>query len=70
MREEGQKSGASKSGAAFIPVDPAYPAERISYIMENSNAACLISSPDVLHCTLSRITAYFPVHGRRYRGDE
>ena len=39
--------GIAKSGAAFIPVDPAYPAERISYIMENSNAACLISSPDV-----------------------
>ena len=39
--------GISKSGAAFIPVDPAYPAERISYIMENSRAARLISSQDV-----------------------
>ena len=39
--------GIAKSGAAFIPVDPAYPAERISYIMENSGASCLISSPDV-----------------------
>lgn len=40
--------GISKSGAAFIPIDPEYPAERISYIIENSNASCLISSPEVL----------------------
>lgn len=39
--------GIAKSGAAFIPIDPAYPAERISYIMENSCASCLISSPEV-----------------------
>ncbi len=39
--------GISKAGAAFIPADPGYPADRISYIMENSGAACLISSGDV-----------------------
>lgn len=39
--------GISKAGAAFIPVDPAYPADRISYILENSGAACLISSGDL-----------------------
>lgn len=51
--------GISKAGAAFIPVDPAYPADRISYIINNcgaSNAglltdngrmARLISSKDV-----------------------
>ncbi len=39
--------GISKAGAAFIPADPAYPPDRISYIMENSQAACLISSGDV-----------------------
>lgn len=27
--------GISKAGAAFIPIDPAYPAERISYIIEH-----------------------------------
>ncbi len=37
----------SKAGAAFIPVDPAYPEDRIRYILENSEAKCLISSPDV-----------------------
>lgn len=39
--------GIAKAGAAFIPADPGYPADRISYIMENSKAACLISSRDV-----------------------
>lgn len=39
--------GISKAGAAFVPVDPAYPADRISYILENSQAALLISSADV-----------------------
>lgn len=51
--------GISKAGAAFIPIDPAYPMDRISYIIkhcyasrtglltENSKAACLISSRDV-----------------------
>ncbi|MBD5444216.1 MAG: amino acid adenylation domain-containing protein [Lachnospiraceae bacterium] len=39
--------GIAKSGAAFIPIDPAYPSDRISYIMENSCASCLISSPEV-----------------------
>ena len=39
--------GISKAGAAFIPVDPQYPRERIDYIFENSQAACLISSANV-----------------------
>lgn len=39
--------GISKSGAAFIPVDPAYPKDRVSYIVENSKAAYLISSANV-----------------------
>ncbi len=39
--------GISKSGAAFIPVDPAYPEDRVTYIIENSKAAHLISSENV-----------------------
>lgn len=39
--------GISKAGAAFIPVDPAYPADRVAYIIENSRAAYMISSGDV-----------------------
>ncbi|MBQ0101819.1 MAG: amino acid adenylation domain-containing protein, partial [Firmicutes bacterium] len=39
--------GISKAGAVFIPVDPAYPAERVKYIIQNSGAHNIISSPDV-----------------------
>ena len=39
--------GISKAGAVFIPIDPAYPEERIKYIMENSGAQVMISSKDV-----------------------
>ena len=39
--------GISKAGAAFIPADPAYPMDRIAYILENSGAVLLVSSKDV-----------------------
>lgn len=35
--------GISKSGAAFVPVDPAYPKDRIEYILTDSQAKYLIS---------------------------
>ena len=35
--------GISKSGAAFIPVDPAYPKDRIEHILTDSHAKYLIS---------------------------
>ncbi|MCY9602684.1 non-ribosomal peptide synthase/polyketide synthase, partial [Paenibacillus thiaminolyticus] len=34
--------GILKAGAAFLPVDPSYPAERIAYMLEDSQAACLL----------------------------
>lgn len=39
--------GIAKAGAAFIPVDPMYPKDRVDYILENSGARRLISSADV-----------------------
>lgn len=36
--------GVLKSGAAYVPIDPAYPDERISYIIEDSNASILIAT--------------------------
>lgn len=38
--------GILKAGAAFIPIDPQYPRERIHYILKNSRAAFLISSKE------------------------
>jgi len=32
-----------KSGACYVPIDPEYPSDRVSYMLENSNALFLIS---------------------------
>ena len=36
--------GILKCGAAYVPIDPAYPADRKQYMLENSNARLLITS--------------------------
>ncbi|MEO6230171.1 MAG: non-ribosomal peptide synthase/polyketide synthase [Ferruginibacter sp.] len=36
--------GILKSGAAYVPIDPAYPAERIQYMLEDIDAKLLITS--------------------------
>jgi amino acid adenylation domain-containing protein len=38
--------GVSKAGAAFIPCDPEYPADRISLIIEDSEAAYVITTAE------------------------
>ena len=35
--------GVLKAGAAYLPLDPHYPAERIHYMLADSGAACLIT---------------------------
>jgi amino acid adenylation domain-containing protein/non-ribosomal peptide synthase protein (TIGR01720 family) len=35
--------GAVKAGAAYVPLDPAYPAERIAYILEDARAPFLLT---------------------------
>ena len=36
--------GALKAGKTYVPLDPSYPVERLAYMIENSQASCLISN--------------------------
>src|SRR5437773_6792036 len=36
-----------KSGAASVPVDPEYPADRVDYILDNSGAALLVTTGEL-----------------------
>ncbi|UOB81277.1 non-ribosomal peptide synthetase DhbF [Bacillus sp. ZJS3] len=36
-----------KAGAAYLPIDPEYPAERISYIVNDAKPACIITHSSV-----------------------
>lgn len=40
--------GIIKSGAAYLPIDPNYPNDRMIYILENSNASLLITDPKLI----------------------
>ena len=41
------REGVLKSGAAFLPIDPAYPDERISYIIEDAGAKFVLTTKDI-----------------------
>ena len=40
--------GILKAGAAYVPLDPGYPQDRINYILSNSEATVLITSSELL----------------------
>ncbi len=39
--------GIQKAGGAYIPIDPSYPAERVTYMLDNSQAARVITRTEV-----------------------
>ncbi|MEV5242005.1 amino acid adenylation domain-containing protein [Streptomyces cinnamoneus] len=38
----------AKAGAAYVPVDPGYPADRIAYIFENTRPVCVLAGADTV----------------------
>ncbi|MEO6548558.1 MAG: amino acid adenylation domain-containing protein, partial [Ferruginibacter sp.] len=38
--------GILKSGAAYVPIDPAYPAERIAYMLEDTSASLILTGKE------------------------
>jgi amino acid adenylation domain-containing protein len=62
--------GILKSGGAYLPVNPDYPRERIDYMLQDSNAAFLLTAGETLdvfkgtaccaptNCNLHRLLAY------------
>lgn len=41
--------GVFKAGAAYVPCDPAYPAERVAYMLENAQVTLVVSQPEHRH---------------------
>src|SRR3989475_4546093 len=39
--------GILKAGAAYVPLDPEYPADRVAYILENCAAGALVTTADL-----------------------
>src|SRR5436309_9321115 len=39
--------GILKTGAAYVPIDPEYPADRVAYILEDSGAGVLVTTADL-----------------------
>ncbi|MBC9730660.1 amino acid adenylation domain-containing protein [Streptomyces sp. TRM68367] len=41
--------GVLKTGAAYLPVDPAYPADRIAFMLDDARPALVVAAQDSLH---------------------
>ncbi|MFF3689544.1 amino acid adenylation domain-containing protein [Streptomyces sp. NPDC002187] len=53
--------GVLKSGAAYVPLDPSYPAERLRYMADDAGLAALVGDPDrAAVCGLDRLTVIDP----------
>jgi amino acid adenylation domain-containing protein len=42
--------GILKAGAAYVPLDPAYPAQRLAYMLDDSAPAALLTQSAFAHC--------------------
>ena len=53
--------GILKAGAAYVPLDPIYPAERIAYVLEDAEAALLLTQQSLLSALGATSTPVFCV---------
>ena len=49
-----------KAGGAYLPLDPAYPAERLTYMLENSGARVLVTVPAIKQAWPAGLTIIRP----------
>ncbi|WNV05425.1 amino acid adenylation domain-containing protein [Candidatus Methylospira mobilis] len=52
-----------KAGAAYLPLDPEYPKDRLAFMIEDSRARLLITSTDILHARLDSPESAAPAEG-------
>lgn len=74
------RQGILKAGAAFLPIDPKYPEDRIAYMLQDSGAAALIVDSDSLqekaaflsglHCRVYAVEALLATPNERNPGIE
>ncbi len=57
-----------KAGAAFLPLDPHYPAPRIQHMLTDSGAHCLLTDAALVE-TLAKVCAGLPVADRLWAWD-
>ncbi len=57
-----------KSGAAYVPVDPSYPAERVAYILQDCGAKAVLTNGSQIHapCTVIDVSKSDCLTGEPY----
>jgi tyrocidine synthetase-3 len=53
-----------KAGAAYLPIDPRYPAERVKYMLENSRTGILLTTPGTSLEPREQTTGIVCIHGQ------
>ncbi len=53
--------GVLAAGAAYVPLDPAYPAERLRFMLDDAAVSSLLSSPALAASRLGELPAELPV---------